>query len=211
MLFLSKLCHIICATAPKVESEHFSNGLVSFFFISYWIWLYWINFMAWALRGLAVNEFASGKYDEPSGIGNSTVGELTLSRFGFVDGSGEPFAYEWAWWSVLFSLLCCIFSVTASTFFLSKIRFATGRSLANLIDDDEDEDDSSANEQIKLPFQRVDLTFTDIHYTVKASVGDEKLELLKGIDGIVAAGKMTALVSESCVHTAAIIPFLMLH
>ena len=173
--------------------------------------MYWINFGAWALRGLAVNEFASGKYDEPSGIGNSTVGELTLSRFGFIDANGEPFTFEWAWWSVLFSILCCILSVSASVFFLSKIRFATGRSLANLItaDDDEDEDDN-AKEQIELPFQRVDLTFKDIRYTVKASVGDEKLELLKGIDGIVAAGKMTALVSEYCVDTAAV-PFLMPH
>jgi hypothetical protein len=171
--------------------------------------LYWINFSAWALRGLAVNEFDSGKYDEPSGIGNSTVGELTLSRFGFTDGNGEPFTFEWAWWSVLFSILCCILSVSASAFFLSKIRFETGRSLANLKDDDEDEDDD-AKEQIELPFQRVDLTFKDIRYTVKASVGDEKLELLKGLDGIVAAGKMTALVSKYCVDTAAI-PFLMPH
>lgn len=172
--------------------------------------MYWINFGAWALRGLAVNEFASGKYDESSGVGNSTVGELTLSRFGFTDGNGEPFTYEWAWWSILFSILCCILSVSASAFFLSKIRFATGRSLANLIDDDEDDNDK-AKEQIELPFQRVDLTFKDIRYTVKASVGDEKLELLKGIDGIVAAGKMTALVSEYCVDTGAAIPFLMPH
>jgi hypothetical protein len=164
--------------------------------------LYWINFCAWALRGLAVNEFASGKYDEPSGVGDSTVGELTLDRFGFSDGNGEPFTFEWAWWSILFSILCRILSVSASAFFLLKIRFATGGSLSNSIDDD-DEDDNVI-EPIELPFQRVDLTFKDIRYTVKASVGDDKLELLKGIDGIVAAGKMTALVSESCVDTAAI-------
>lgn len=158
-----------------------------------------------------MNEFDSGKYDEPSGVGNSTVGERTLTRFGFSDGDGEPFSYEWAWWSILFSILCCILSVAGSAFFLSKIRFATGRSLANLVDDDDDDDDDGNTiEEIKLPFQRVDFTFKNIHYTVKASVGNEKLELLKGIDGVVAAGKMTALVSECCVDTTAV-PLLMPH
>ena len=58
-----------------------------------------------------------------------------------------------------------------------------------------DDDEEVESEEVVLPFQKVDLTFKDIHYTVTASVGNEKLELLKGIDGVVEAGKMTALVS----------------
>jgi ABC-type multidrug transport system ATPase subunit len=41
------------------------------------------------------------------------------------------------------------------------------------------------------------LTFTDIHYTVRSSITKEDLELLKGVDGFVEAGKMTALMGSS--------------
>lgn len=43
------------------------------------------------------------------------------------------------------------------------------------------------------PYRLVNLTFKDMHYTVTSSISNEKLELLKGIDGFVEAGKMTAL------------------
>jgi hypothetical protein len=162
---------------------------------SYWIWMYWINFFGWILRGLAVNEFDSGKYDEPSGVGNQTTGQAILSRFGFVDSDDVAYQFDWTWWAILFSLLVCALSVFASTYFLEHIRFATGKSLATDLGEEEEIEES---ESIALPFQRVDLTFRDMRYTVKASVGNEKLELLKGIDGIVEAGKMTALVSSDC-------------
>jgi hypothetical protein len=51
-------------------------------------------------------------------------------------------------------------------------------------------------EEIELPFQRANLTFKDVRYTVKASTSDEILELLKGVDGFVEAGKMTALMGS---------------
>jgi ABC-type multidrug transport system ATPase subunit len=41
------------------------------------------------------------------------------------------------------------------------------------------------------------MTFEDIRYSVKASTSDETLDLLKGIDGFVEAGKMTALMGSS--------------
>jgi hypothetical protein len=34
----------------------------------YWIWAYWINLFAWVFRGLAVNEYQSGKYDQESQV-----------------------------------------------------------------------------------------------------------------------------------------------
>jgi ABC-type multidrug transport system ATPase subunit len=49
---------------------------------------------------------------------------------------------------------------------------------------------------VEIPFQKVNLTFKDIHYHVKASTSDEQLELLKGIDGSIEAGKMTALMGS---------------
>lgn len=158
--------------------------------------MYWLNIFAWALRGLAVNEFASGKYDDPSEIPGKTRGEVVLERFGFVDGNGDAYTFEWAWWSVLYSLGVCVVAVIVSSILYTVVRFATGLSLATTDSgDDDDDEELEQPEAIELPFQKVNLTFRDIHYTVTSSVGNEKLELLKGIDGIVEAGKMTALVS----------------
>ena len=74
----------------------------------YWIWLYWINIFGWAFRGLVVNEYASGKYDEESGyfdpvLGrNTTYGELILRNIGYSLSNGETFTHDWAGYSVLF-------------------------------------------------------------------------------------------------------------
>lgn len=62
--------------------------------------------------------------------------------------------------------------------------------------EEEEEEDVDASEA-EIPFQKVNLTFKDMHYTVTASTSNEKLELLKGIDGFIEAGKMTALMGSS--------------
>ena len=41
------------------------------------------------------------------------------------------------------------------------------------------------------------MTFKGIRYTVKASTSDEDIELLKGVDGVIESGKMTALMGSS--------------
>lgn len=146
------------------------------------------------MRGLAVNEFASGKYDGPSQILGMTEGEVILERFGFSNGNGETFTFEWAYWAVLYCLLLCFLAVGASSYFLDKIRFETGRSLDSGEDDDKKVDPV---ETVSLPFQKASLTFKDVHYYVTSSVGNETLELLKGVDGIIESGKMTALMGSS--------------
>lgn len=85
-------------------------------------------------------------------------------------------------------------SAGLSALFLSIWRFETGRSLDVGEHDEVDFDDKTT---VEIPFQRVNLTFKDIHYTVKASTKDEYIEILKGIDGFVEAGKMTALMGSS--------------
>lgn len=113
-----------------------------------------------------------------------------------MDRNGEAFGFEWSIYSLLFSLLICFISVVLASILLDKVRFATGKSLANdTIEEEEDKHNEIKQVDAKLPFQKVDLTFRDVHYTVVSSIGKEKIELLKGIDGVIAAGKMTALVS----------------
>jgi ABC-type transport system involved in Fe-S cluster assembly fused permease/ATPase subunit len=98
-------------------------------------------------------------------------------------------------YGLAFSLGISFISIGVSVFFLSKLRFETGKSLGSR--DNDDVDDDIDVEQVEIPFQRVNLTFQDVHYTVKSSISDEHIELLKGIDGFVQAGKMTALMGSS--------------
>ena len=80
--------------------------------------MYWFNIYAWAFRGLAVNEYQSGKYDYPSQVPGLTQGELVLTQLGFVDRDGNAYGFEWAGWALLFSLLICLVSMIGASFFL---------------------------------------------------------------------------------------------
>ena len=174
-----------------------SSSLSCFALYSYYIWIYWMNYFAWALRGLAVNEFDSGKYDDLEEGGN-TEGENILIRFGFTL-NGEAFTFEWAWYAVAFMIGWAAICSLLSVLILKRIRFTTGGSLATDKGDDFVEEIDAAD-MVSIPFTKVDMTFKDIHYTVTASTSDDRLELLKGIDGIVASGKMTALMGSSGVE-----------
>ncbi|CAB9509295.1 Pleiotropic ABC efflux transporter of multiple drugs CDR1 [Seminavis robusta] len=156
----------------------------------YWIWVYWCNVFAWILRALCVNEFTSGKYSEQEG-------RNILLRFGMAH-NGEPFTTEWIWYGVAFAIGTGLVATLLSVTFLSLVRFQTGKSLAtDMGDAEEDVDEASLREDVAIPFTRVNLTFRGIRYTVTASTSREKLELLKGVDGVVEAGKMTALMGSS--------------
>ena len=144
-----------------------------------------------------MNEYRSGKYDFPSQVEGLSEGELILKQIGLVDRDGNAYGFEWAAYSIFFSLLISFLSIVVASIALSHIRFATGKSLANdAIEEKEDDDEifDSSKSKGDLPFQKVNLTFRDIHYYVTSSITNERLELLKGVDGIVESGKMTALV-----------------
>lgn len=188
MLFLGKYCYLL-----TIQCKH--RFTFSTYTASYYIWIYWLNYFAWELRGLAVNEFESGKYDQEVSPG-VTEGQAILSRFGFTNRNDDAYSYEWAWWAIIFTLGISQISLIASSLLLKYVRFATGQSLVVDAGEEGEEERDESNE-VSIPFKKVDLTFKDVHYTVNASVQKEKLELLKGIDGIIAAGKMTALMGSS--------------
>jgi hypothetical protein len=50
---------------------------------------------AWMLRGLAVNEFDSGKYDTAGSTGG-TEGDEYLTLYGLTL-NGTPFTFAWVW------------------------------------------------------------------------------------------------------------------
>lgn len=124
-----------------------------------------------------------------------TEGENILTRFGMTLDE-EPFSYEWVWYGICFAVGAGLIATLASVFFLSIVRFETGKSLATDMGDMEEEPDLET-EEVAIPFTKVNITFKDMRYAVTASTSNEKLELLKGIDGVVEAGKMTALMVNS--------------
>ena len=173
----------------------------------YWIWAYWSNLIAWILRALVLNEFLSDRYSTIQDNGMSE-GQNILVRFGFYYGSDDDpkvFSESWTWYGLAFSAGYALVAVFISIYCLNHIRYATGLSIQGEEDEDDeapiDVDDleqQQAKEEVEvidLPFTKVDMTFKDIHYFVKASTSDESLELLKGISGYFLSGQMTALVS----------------
>uniref|UniRef100_A0A6V2DZI5 ABC transporter domain-containing protein n=1 Tax=Ditylum brightwellii TaxID=49249 RepID=A0A6V2DZI5_9STRA len=163
----------------------------------YWIWVYWCNLFAWFLRALVVNEFRSGKYDYPDPNDPSqSQGEAVLRGLGFTL-NGEPFTFEWLWYALALAVGVIILSILASVFFLTRFRYETGKALSSDVHTDSEEDTEGDEEDVEIPFKRATLTFRDVHYYVTASVSDEKLELLKGVDGFIEAGKLTALMGSS--------------
>jgi len=108
----------------------------------------------------------------------------------------EPFDFVWAFWGLLFTVVWAILAIGATNYFLTYIRFTTGKSLVTDQGEDVEEEIDEAD-RVQIPFKKVNLTFKDVHYTVKASTSKETLELLKGVDGVVEATKMTALMGSS--------------
>jgi len=153
---------------------------------NYWIWLYWLNYFAWMLRAVLINQYGSGKFGEE--------GELILIGLGFSDKDGQAYQFIWVWYAVLFACGTILFSLFANAMVLTRIRY---RAKATSKLDDDSSIEIAGDAEGDLPFQRANLTFTNIYYSVKSSISKERIELLKGVDGYFAAGKMTALMGSS--------------
>ena len=99
----------------------------------------------------------------------------------------------------MFCIGLCIVSIIGSVWCLTHVRFATGGSLGGNEGDTSDNADEkrSTSQPASLESKGATLTFKDVCYTVKASTSKDKLQLLKGISGYFAAGKMTALMGSS--------------
>jgi hypothetical protein len=96
-------------------------------------------------------------------------------------------------WGLVFTIGASIFSICLSTLFLSKWRFQTGKSLGTDVPDVPSDCDVK---EVEIPFKKVNVTFSDVHYVVKASTSDEQLELLRGVTGYIEGGMMTALMGS---------------
>jgi hypothetical protein len=151
-------------------------------------WLYWWNPFAWTYRALIVNEFYSGRWDNP---------EKLLSNAGFDDYSGFPYSSEWIplsfCYTVPYSLACIALSGLGLTSRRTNdIRPSSGEPRVRGINDRKG--DSRA--EVQIPFKRVTMAFRDISYVVKASKADGTKNILSNVSAVFRPGRLCALMGS---------------
>ena len=152
----------------------------------YYIWIYWMNPMAWCLQGLASIEFTSSKYNN---IGFPSASFLTT--LGFQTGR------EWIGYSFVYMIPYTFICTFILAIVLKYVRIEPeqkhvkkkGIAIGEIVEKTEDD--------FNLPFTPVDLTFENLVYEVPASTGDETLRLLNEVSGALMAGRMCALMGSS--------------
>jgi ABC-type multidrug transport system ATPase subunit/ABC-type multidrug transport system permease subunit len=168
----------------------------------YWIWVYWFNPVAWALRSVMLSEFSADRY-------SPTVRDAKLLSFSITQGE----AYLWFGIAVL--IMYYFLFTTLNAFALHFIRYekhlgVTGKSTKT--DDDEAESvyvevstpgapagGVSNAPGVKgggLPFVPATLCIKDLEYFVTLPSGEEK-QLLRGITAHFEPGRMVALMGAT--------------
>ncbi len=118
-----------------------------------WIWFYYINPIAWALKAITVNEFTSSKYDfqtctnYPSCTETERFGDVVLDQYGF------PKEEKWIWYSFAVLIAEFIGLFIVSTLALEYIRVEP----APLAPSREDESGQPLNtESMKLIWEKIE-------------------------------------------------------
>jgi hypothetical protein len=136
--------------------------------------------MAWALQGLASNEFMSDKY-------STAEGNSLLLTIGFQVGR------QWIGYSFLFMIPFTFVCAGALTYVLKYIRIEPEIQHVKKRPVKIGSSFVADKEKFNLPFTPVDLTFEKLVYEVDASTSNEKLRLLNEVSGAFLAGRMCAL------------------
>jgi ABC-type multidrug transport system ATPase subunit/ABC-type multidrug transport system permease subunit len=167
-----------------------------------WIWFYWMNPLAWALKSVTVNEYLAPEYDWEICDNNCTHPE----RFGdlYLKSRGNPVEQEWVWYGFIVLLGEFCFLILATSLALIYLRVEPTPPPPPIVDEDEVNEklpavDIESNEfqhTVEIPFEPLTLTFQDIWYTVTLK-GGEEMDLLKGVTGYFEPGTLTALMGSS--------------
>lgn len=206
---MNQLLSIFAATA-RTKTDVQSMGAVILLFLilfsgfivspdvipSYYIWIYWLNPLAWVYRAMLVNEFRSSEYDSLVDGSNLTSGELILVSQGFTDGNNK--AYDEVWIGYNFAYLAGFFllSVIMTAVGLLYVRVEKDDFGGDVVEEATPDGEVQVPDSIEVPVKPVNLTFKGVCYDVKASKGGDMLRLLDGINGIFTSKKMIALMGS---------------
>ncbi|GAB9476644.1 Atp-binding protein [Globisporangium polare] len=193
----------------------------------YFVWIYWINPIAWCMRAVAVNQYRSPSFDvcvyEDVNYCTKFGKRMGQYQLGLYD---VPDAKSWIWFGMVFMVASYVFFMALSTLVLEYKRYESPEHTSlkkKVVDENEGEsyklaatpksggtspDSNSNGEDVVLnvngadnrekSFVPVSLSFTDLWYTVPLpSNPKETIDLLKGITGYALPGTMTALMGSS--------------
>ncbi|GMF55131.1 unnamed protein product [Phytophthora fragariaefolia] len=163
----------------------------------YWIWMYWFNPLAWALRSNMLSEFSSDRYTPEQS-------KTLLESFSISQGT------EYIWFGVGILLGYYLLFTTLNALALHYIRFEkyagvivkTSPNNADQAEAYVEVNTPGATDVVKsakgngLPFTPSNLCIKDLEYFVTLPSGDEK-QLLRGITAHFEPGRMVALMGSS--------------
>ncbi|OQR88454.1 ATP-binding Cassette (ABC) Superfamily, partial [Thraustotheca clavata] len=163
----------------------------------YFIWLYWINPLAWSVRAVTINQYSAPEFQQDSYNGNNyrqlkndTMGNYMLKIFGLQTER------VWIWYGALYLAGSYFFFLGLSYLALEYKRY-DGPENVSVTVDDEDTDNSHYVKAPKTPTNantdvtvhvagsstsspQVTLAFKDLWYSVpNPTKGEPDLQLLK--------------------------------
>ena len=166
----------------------------------YYYWIYWWCPLAWAYRGVIVNQFLSESYSSPAeGRPSATQGETILENAGFTL-DGEAFTQEWIAYSFVYLCPYIVLMILMAGLCLAFVRFEVGKSGGGSANECQEEIAPLDNEEetlFDLPFIPIDLTFIDVCFEVKKSTESNTIKLLNKVNGHLQPGRMCALMGSS--------------
>lgn len=206
-ILMNELLFVFATFARTKDMVQVASACLVFFFILfsgfivapdtipvYYKWIYWYDPMAWAYRGLMVNEYRSSKY-------TTEEGDAILEYTGFVDDYGDAFTIEWVGYTFIYLLSHTVVTILVSGAVLHYVRVTN---ISGTTDDEVETITNQAGALIEQPtqetnisFKPVTLTFENVCYDVKSSKGNETLRLLHNVDGAFRSGRMCALMGSS--------------
>ena len=147
--------------------------------------------LAWVYRALLLNEYTSAEYNGD--------GDQVLEAYGFVH-KGEAFTREWIGYCFAYLVPFVIICIISSALCLHYKRVESKKSSKPDLPESKeskDEDGNVAKLTQTSSFIPVTLTFSNLSYEVKSSVGGEQIKLLNSVSGMFSPGRMCALMGES--------------
>ncbi|KAE8983102.1 ABC transporter G family member 37 [Phytophthora rubi] len=207
---ISAYMTLLSALSPSITvGQALASISVSFFLLfsgniiladlipDYWIWMYWFNPLAWALRSNMLSEFSSHRYTPEQS-------KKLLDSFSIKQGT------EYIWFGVGILLGYYLLFTTLNALALHYIRYEkySGVSVKTSVDSVKQEEvyvevnTPGAVEAVKaakgsgLPFTPSNLCIRDLEYFVTLPSGEEK-QLLHGITAHFEPGRMVALMGSS--------------
>jgi len=176
------------------------NIILSNLIPDYWIWVYWFNPVAWALRSIMISEFNDSRYD-------AVTREANLKSFAISQGT------EYIWFGIGMLILYYFLFTSLNAIGLHYLRFESFTGVSAKTPGKDQEEDEAVYVEVKtpkgsstvnqvpasgagLPFTPANLCIRDLEYYVTLPTGEEK-QLLQGITAHFEPGTMTALMGAS--------------